>query len=188
MLNRLLREKNMTKYRLSKESGVPYTTIQDICTGKTQIEKCAADTVFKIAKALGMTMDELIAPRMADRPAFDAFKSTMCQRLKEDGDTEFMREVQETGIIWEYYHRRWYPESFYMLAMLDYLSRENDVPCSEEFDELRELRLPKKIYPQSVLAMARVLDDESIKTEAEEKAIPEFLRFNIVEGEIRNVV
>ncbi|MCR5460099.1 MAG: helix-turn-helix domain-containing protein [Acetatifactor sp.] len=37
-----LQEKNMTMYRLSKESGVPQATINDICSGKAEIERCAA--------------------------------------------------------------------------------------------------------------------------------------------------
>ena len=32
-INELLREKKISKYRLSRLSGVPYTTINDICTG-----------------------------------------------------------------------------------------------------------------------------------------------------------
>ena len=49
MINRLLEEKGITKYRLSKESGVPQTTIIDICSGKTRIVKCSAETYYRIA-------------------------------------------------------------------------------------------------------------------------------------------
>ena len=49
-INELLREEKISKYRLSRVSGVSYTTINDICTGKTRIEKCSAETIYKIAK------------------------------------------------------------------------------------------------------------------------------------------
>lgn len=39
IINELLREKNMSKYRLSKESGVAVTTITDICNEKTVLDK-----------------------------------------------------------------------------------------------------------------------------------------------------
>ncbi len=56
----LLDEKKMSKYKLSKESGVPQATISDICSGKTAIEKCAAGTLHKMAKVLEVTVDELL--------------------------------------------------------------------------------------------------------------------------------
>lgn len=50
-INELLSEKNMSRYRLSKISGVPQATINDICNGKAKIEKCSAETIYKISKA-----------------------------------------------------------------------------------------------------------------------------------------
>ena len=59
-INELLREEQISKYRLSRVSGVSYTTINDICTGKTRIEKCSAETIYKIAKVFSISMEELI--------------------------------------------------------------------------------------------------------------------------------
>lgn len=56
----LIEQKNITKYRLSKISGVPKTTIIDICSGKSSIQNCAARTVEKLAVALDCTMEELM--------------------------------------------------------------------------------------------------------------------------------
>ena len=47
-LNEALAQKNITKYRLWKESGVPQATISDICTGKTRIEKSVKKWKIKI--------------------------------------------------------------------------------------------------------------------------------------------
>ena len=55
-INELLREEKISKYRLSRVSGVSYTTINDICTGKTRIEKCSAETIYKIAKVFSISM------------------------------------------------------------------------------------------------------------------------------------
>ena len=52
----LLSRREMTKYRLAVESGVPHATLNDICSGKTKLEKCSAETVYKLAKALGVSM------------------------------------------------------------------------------------------------------------------------------------
>ena len=59
-LQMLLDNENITKYQLSKISGVPKTTIIDICSGKSSIQKCSAKTVYKIAKALNLTMENIM--------------------------------------------------------------------------------------------------------------------------------
>ena len=50
------------------------------------------------------------------------------------------------------------------------------------------MKLPKVIYPNSVIAAFAVSRDESVKQQAENDSIPEFMRFNIVESEVRNVI
>lgn len=49
-LNQMLDEKNMTKYSLSKASGVPKTTVIDICAGRSSIDRCSAKTVQQLAR------------------------------------------------------------------------------------------------------------------------------------------
>jgi len=53
--------KNITKYHLSQISGVPKTTIMDICSGKSSLQKCSARTVQQLAKALGCTMEYIMS-------------------------------------------------------------------------------------------------------------------------------
>ena len=116
------------------------------------------------------------------------FKSNVCHWLKEEGDIDFLIQVLESDLIRKYYNRKWYLESFYLLGMLDYISRINDVPMCSEYDDLRQQRMQEIVYPVGVLLTARVLGDESIKEQALKEAIPEILRFNIVESDIRNVI
>ena len=59
-LQSLLDSENITKYQLSKISGVPKTTVVDICSGKTSIQKCNAKTVQQIAKALNCSMEDIM--------------------------------------------------------------------------------------------------------------------------------
>ena len=60
MIQSLLRAKNMSMYRLSQISGVPKTTVIDLCSGKSDIEGCTAKTVMQLSRALGCTMEELM--------------------------------------------------------------------------------------------------------------------------------
>ena len=125
---------------------------------------------------------------MEKRCSFELFKSNVCHWLKEEGDIDFLIQVLESDLIRKYYNRKWYLESFYLLGMLDYISRINDVPMCSEYDDLRQQRMQEIVYPVGVLLTARVLGDESIKEQALKEASPEILRFNIVESDIRNVI
>ncbi|MCD8036551.1 MAG: helix-turn-helix transcriptional regulator [Clostridiales bacterium] len=71
-IQEILKEKGYTKYRLSKESGVPWATLSDICSGKTDLAKCSAGTLNKLAKTLNMTMEELILVK-AEEPSKDGY-------------------------------------------------------------------------------------------------------------------
>jgi DNA-binding Xre family transcriptional regulator len=186
-INDILIQKNITKYRLSKISGVPFSTISDICTNKARIEKCAADTLFKLAKALDVTMEDLVADRMEYRQNFETFKSNICHMVKDMGDMDFIIDTLEKDKIRKLYQKHWYPESLYLLAMVDYLSRENDLPLCAEYSDLRKARLQEPIFPTSIIAMSLVSRSDQPKKESYSKAIPEFKRFNIVENEVRNV-
>lgn len=59
-IGELLQQRGLSRYRLSKESGVPWATLSDICSGKTKFERCNAVTLSKLSKALGITMEELL--------------------------------------------------------------------------------------------------------------------------------
>lgn len=188
LITEVMQKQNITKYRLSKSSHIPYTTISDICSGKAQLEKCSAETIYKIAKVLGVSMESLLAPCFEKRCSFELFKSNVCHRLKELGDTKFLIQTLENDDIRKYYNRKWYPESLYLLAMLDYVSADNQVPLCTRYDDIRKCRLQYTIYPASVLAAASVSGNDDVKKEACKEAIPEFMRFNIVESEVRNVI
>lgn len=182
-----LKQKKISVYRLAKESGLPYMTVNDICRGSAKLEKCSAETVYRIAKALDVSMEELLEPYLIKRSSFENFKSSVCHRLKAAGDIDFMIELLESQDIRMYYSRKWYLECFYLLAMLDYLSRENDVPLCEDYNDLRQYKLEQTVYPAGVLAMAAAADNDAILEEAKKSSIPEFMQFNIVENEVRNV-
>ena len=187
-IQEVLKNRNMSIYRLAKESNVPYATCNDIVGGKAQLEKCSAETIYRLAHALQISMEELLAPCFVKRSSFENFKSTICHRVKEKGDLDFIIDTLESKEIRTYYDRKWYPESLYLLAMLDYLSRENNVPVCDEYDDLRRCKLEKTVYPASLLAMSAAARNEDVLETAVKKAIPEFRRFNIIENEVRNVI
>ena len=187
LINDELEEKKMTIYQLAKLSGVPYATLNDICHEKTKLTKCSAETVYKISQALDISMEDLLAPYLVKRSSFENFKSAVCHRVKEEGDIDFMIGVIKKEYIPRYFKRKWYPECYYLLAMVDYLSRLNDFPLVSDYDDIRRHKLKKIIYPASILAIAAVEGNDNALRRSEKEAIPEFMRFNIVENDIRDV-
>ena len=186
-IGELIEQKGMTKYRLSKESGVPQTTVIDICAGRANIEKCTAETLYRLAKTLDVPMETLVENAMEPRTGFETFKSNICHKVKDMGDFDFIIDTLETGRIQKLHQKRWYPESLYLLAMVDYLCRENGLPLCSEYNDMRKARLAEPVFPASIIAMSIVSKSEKPKVDSMSAAIPEFIRFNIVESEVRNV-
>ncbi|MBP5363307.1 MAG: helix-turn-helix transcriptional regulator [Ruminococcus sp.] len=189
LINEQLEKIQMTKYRLSKDSGVPQATINDICSGKADLEKCSAGTLYKIAKVLGISIESILDSAKEDiRSSFEIFKSNTCHHVKDMGDLDFIVVVLESDEVRKLYNKHWYPEALYLLAMLDYLSRINEIPLCAKYNDLRTRKLEKPIYPIGVLLNSEVLKSDEPLRIAEQEAIPEFRRFNIIESEVRNVV
>lgn len=189
-LNDVMKAKNYSQYRLAKESGIAQATISDICSRKARIEKCSADTLYKIAKTLDVSMESLIEPEMQvqeHRSSFEVFKSNVCHLLKDKGDTDFLIDTLTNDEIRHLYERKWYAESFYLLAMVDYVSRENEIPLCTRYDDIRRQKMKDTIYPLSVVLLDEAMDSDQNREDSLAHAIPEFLRFNIVESEVRNV-
>ena len=72
--------------------------------------------------------------------------------------------------------------------MIDYLSRIHSVPICTRYEEYRHLRFSEPIFSSSTTIAYLVTDDITWKKSAIDNAIPEFIRFNIVEGDIRDVM
>lgn len=59
-IQQLLQDLQMSRYRLSKISGIPWATLSDIYSGKTHLDRCGAGTLSKLSRALGLSIEELL--------------------------------------------------------------------------------------------------------------------------------
>ena len=191
IINDLLEKEKMSRYRLSKESGVAMTTITDICSGKADLDKCTAGTLHKIAKVLNVTVDSILENNSADnidyRCSFETFKSNVKHLVKEN-PLNFIEYVHMNQLINQYVNLSYFPEALYLLAMIDYLSRIYEKPIVNAYNNLREYKLNDRLYPASIVVMSQINPDSNILNESYESSIEEFKRFNIVESEIENIV
>ena len=66
-INEIIIQSGMTKYRVAKLSGIPHATLNDLCSGKTHIEKCSGETLYRLAKALQVSIEMLLESAMEQK-------------------------------------------------------------------------------------------------------------------------
>ena len=86
IIDDLLRERNMTRYRLAVTAGIPHATLNDICSGKARLEKCSAETIYKLAKALGVSMELLTGSGIRQTERERAYEYGLPSYLQHDLD------------------------------------------------------------------------------------------------------
>lgn len=59
MLKDYLKDQHRSMYRLAEESGVAYSTVNDLANGRIEIQNCRAGILKDLARALSISMDEL---------------------------------------------------------------------------------------------------------------------------------
>lgn len=57
----LMKNKNLTGYSLSKESGISYTTIKEILNGKRKIENLPGKTILALANVFECSMEDVMS-------------------------------------------------------------------------------------------------------------------------------
>lgn len=184
-----IKQGNWTAYRLSKQSGIPLTTVADFLSRKSDPYKLSFKTAKKLADVLGLSLDELyheIDAAELNR-SYDVLRSDICHALKEQGDVAFLQALFSSDEIEQLYKRRLYFHCYYLLGLADYLCRIHDLPLAKEYEEIRTKKLRDPVVPIG-LKILKEIDPKNPKiSAAESKAIPEFARFNIYEGDVRDV-
>lgn len=59
MLRECIQERNLSVYKLCEETGIPYSTLNDLVNQKVPISNVRAGILYRLSQALGICMDEL---------------------------------------------------------------------------------------------------------------------------------
>ena len=97
-ISELLEQRHMSKYRLALNSGVPHATLSDIITGKTRIEKCSGETLYKLSSALGVTIEALISDSMKQAAIEKSWECGLPEYLQNDLDA-YKRGLKEKSSL-----------------------------------------------------------------------------------------
>ncbi len=116
---------------------------------------------------------------------FELFKSNLCQSIKMLDPKEAVEEIINSHKIEKFFNEKKYCKSFYLVAMVNYLS--NKYGLNMNIHTYDKYKLKDIVYPRGVEMMSRLLKNNEIKEKALKNAEKEFLKFNICEGEKENV-
>jgi transcriptional regulator with XRE-family HTH domain len=81
-----LENKKITQYRLAVQSGVPHATLSDILNGKTRIEKCSGETLYKLSSVLGVSIEDLISESIERAAIERSWEHGLPEYLQNDLD------------------------------------------------------------------------------------------------------
>lgn len=182
----LLKAKGITSYALAKNTGIPYTTINDLVNGKTIIQNTSLKHALLIADCLDIDVRELTNIEAHTPIEFRYFRNNLLSELKRTTPQMFTDHIIKSKIIDYYYKNGSVEYALYLLALIDCLARLNNEPVyNQRYNELRKKRLTAPFFVGSDLIHFDKIEDAEKELNIE--VIPEFKKFNIIEGDIFNV-
>lgn len=182
----LLKEKNITPYQLAKQTGIPYTTINDVINGKTLICNMRFKHVTQIMDVLDVDIDVIRSITEIETGEFRYFRNNVLMELKRSGATHFIKRLINGKYIDFYYKNNNLECALYLLALLDYLCATNGIPIYDKrYNTLRKMKLDKPFF--AGYEWFNFLNMEEVESKLGIKLIPEFKKYNIVEDNIFNV-
>ncbi len=197
-LNELMKNQHLTCADLCRKSGLPESTLRNILSGKTQLDRCESATLLCLADALNTTVEEIVSHYWDECLTGDDYEQQTvvhddhslanfyCMvngtiaRIHEKGDLHFVWDACNYRWIEQLYAIGSYRFALFLLGLVDYLNRKHHLKENPRFDAYRRLTLDQPVYS---LAILEKNDDAAAfikaKDEAECCAIPELARFNI---------
>ena len=168
-----LKKRHVNIRSCSLQSGIPYATLYPIVKGQVDIGTCSYNTVAKLARFLGYRPDEIVY----EKEDFQTFRNNVHHQVKQD-ELTFLLETIESDDVAAYARHEDYLKALYLVATVDYLSRKNQLPLCDKYDEFRHTKLSQPYY----------VGDSSFLASDGGRCIDEFVKYNIYEGDLYDAV
>ena len=168
-----LKMRNTNIHACSIQSNIPYATLYPIIKGQIDIGTCSYYTVAKLARFLGLRPDEIVY----EKEDFQTFRNNLHHRIRLN-ELELILDVIESDDVSRYIRHEDYLKALYLVATVDYLSKKNGIPLCDKYNSVRNMRL-KQPYQ---------VGDSALLGSSSEDCIPEFVRYNIYEGDLYDAV
>ena len=86
IITELLERKKLTKYRLAIESGVPHSTLNDIISGRTRIEKSSGAPLVNLITVLVGSIEDSITASIEQAAIEKSYETGLPDYLQNDLD------------------------------------------------------------------------------------------------------
>jgi len=172
-LKHILENKQIDISQLSKMTSISVDVLMDIREEKLSLKDCKAITIYKISKALGISVEDLLTPELEEKESFANFKQKIYHDIENFGALTFLVKNLELDTVSTYEEKQWEPECLYVLATIDYISRINRIPLYAKYNKLRQ---------------RKAFTTPDLEFSSHDTPIPEFLRHNIVETKLRRII
>lgn len=168
-----LKKQKMNIRTCSMKSGIPYATLYPIIKGQVDIGTCAYYTVEKLAKVLGYRPDQIVY----HKEDFQTFRNNLHHDIKRNDLQTVLGIIEHEDV--EYYHLHGdYIKMLYLVATVDYISKKYEIPLCDKYDEIRNMKLEEPFF----------VGDSAFLNKGVDSGIEEFVKYNIVEGDLYDAV
>ena len=167
---------------MSKETGIPYKTLDDLKNCKTKIENSKVDTLYKISQYFEVSMEEIYTNlrRFDFHDDFEIYKNNLCHFMESDCKGT-LKSILTEDIVTKHWEEKKYLYALYDLAMIDYVSKKYSIPLYPKYDYYRKQKLQNPWFPNSIKIRLYVLGEDFKKVT--KNAISEFVQYNIYEAD-----
>ena len=192
MLFEYLERNNITISQVAKGANIPYATVHDLATGKTNWKKMNVGHFIAMADYLHLTLQEfkdVLSTTPFKNPGcsaeLDFFRSAIGHELKRIGTKAFIRSCADGSRIENHLSKGEDAQGVYLVAMVYYLCRIHRLQIPEKVRPYGNLALSIPLYPESVVyEYLAKQKDEPVLLVSYLESPPEFRKRNILEGEI----
>lgn len=168
-----LKKRNMNIRVCSQKSGIPYATLYPIIKGQVDIGTCAYYTVEKLAKVLGYRPDQIVY----QKEDFQTFRNNLHHEIKKNDLQTVLGIIENEDIEYYQFHND-FVKMLYLVATVDYISKKYDIPLCDKYNQFRNMKLEEPFY----------VGDSYLMNIGKASSIPEFAKYNIIEGDLYDAV
>ena len=192
VLEYLFLSKQTTIYTTAKELGIPYTAINRIVKGTTDLGKASVSLLVNLSKYLKISMDELYNEYIMDKyireSQWNTFISNLQHQIKSEGELSFIRFCITSHFAERCFLNKQYDKGLYVVSAVDYLCRISNIPSYSGYEEMRKWKLEETKFPEDIEQIHNSDLKEKLKRNCMEECLPEFKRANIMEKGVRHVI
>lgn len=183
---KFLETKNISLYKLAKDTKIPYSTLSDLANGKTTFDNITLKHAVDLSNYFRISCKELLKFKNDEKEDFRYFRGNVLHSLKREGPAQFVNTVIKKKYIDYYLKNNEQEKGLYLLALIDYLIRINDLePYISRYNEYRKKKLDSPFFVGSTLVCFATIQEA--EKELNITVIPEFKKYNIIEENVFNV-